>query len=266
MSVESSTSQKGTARQVIRQLFIGTFHGIELLDAERWYFTYHAPENLRQKGPWLRRYETYLTLTPQADAPDGLNLKSGYMSELWWDSVEAFQESGGEPTGWVKLAPNGRGRPWTPAPFKDRSPSGQVAEAMTIIPAVPTTDHLGTEPGMDAPVLRWIRAFRYGPSLSRSEGDEWYEREVVPHVVAQSDVLRYISFKTIDYPPATESGPYGPWDRVDEIWYPTWDALIAGNTAYPTPVSGENDGTFMVSNVVRMRPTVDFLRDEIRVP
>lgn len=237
--------------KMIRQLWFGFLNGVDKAEGERWYYRYHAPEFVRWYGPWLRRYETFSAIMPGGDAGRRFGAQLGKYTEMWWPSMEDYEEPGA-----VKNV-----RPYTPGNF----PRGtSILSAMTIIPALPTEDFTETDPNPEQPIVRWLRVWAYPDGVSREEGDKWYLETHAPEIKKLDKLMRFVSYKTLDFQPYGAGGAFRTWHRVDEMWFPdmeTWHkAFIDGPKLTAPAWAKQEPWVTMVSDFVRIKPDVDFLR------
>ena len=239
---------------MIKHVFVGFLHGAPEIEGTRWYFRYHSKEVVRFFGPWLRRYETYNAYTPPEEARQ-LGAVGGRMTELWYSSVEDFLEA----------KPNSR--PYTNEAWMAKLPPGAMTAGITLVPAMPTENFLGKEPTPEErPILRWYRLIKYPEGVSRADGEEWYLNTHSQEVKQQPGLLRYVSHLVVDNPPIRT-----PWLRVEEQWYEDFDAwrkaVIDSPPKYTAPPWAKQ-GPFLdsVSNFLRYKPDVDYLKDNPFIP
>jgi hypothetical protein len=247
------------AGRMIRQLWFGYLNGVDKAEGERWYYRFHAPEFVRWYGPWLRRYETYGAYDPPTEAITRFGAKPGKYTEMWWASMEDYEEADS----------NKPGKPYTPGTWPQST--AVILTAMTIIPAKPTEAFIDAEPNHEQPIVRWMRVFRYPSGVSREEGDRWYLEIHSQELKQIPGLLRYVSYRALDYSRARSEGPYVQWHRVDELWFSslaTWrQALVESPPRYTAPRwAKEEPFVTMASDFVRIKSDVDFLRDTPRVP
>jgi hypothetical protein len=239
---------------MIKHVFVGFLNGADETDGWRWYLRYHSKEVTRFFGPWLRRYETFKAYPPPAEAAKW-GAVGGYMTELWYASVDDF----------IEAKPNSR--PYTfPEWFRKLKPQ-DIAAAITIVPAMPTEDFLGKEPTPEERhILRWYRAFKYPAGVSAKDGEKWYLETHSQEVKKQPGLLRYISHRTLENPPIQT-----PWVRTEELWYEDFGAWRKANVeslpAYtPPPWSRQEPFADVVSVFIGYKPYVDFLKDNPLIP
>jgi len=239
---------------VIKHVFVGFLNGVDETLGERWYFRYHCKEVVRFFGPWLRRYETFKAYNPP---PEGISLGAvgGRMTELWYASVEDF----------VEAKPNDR--PYTFEPWMTSAPRGAITAGVTIVPAMPTEDFLGKEPTPEqTTILRWYRLIKYPEGVSLNDGEKWYLEVHSQEAKEQAGLLRYFSHSVLENPPIQT-----PWHRLEEMWYENFDAwrkaVIASPPGY-TPPPWRQEPPFLdsVSNFIKYKPDIDFLKDNPFIP
>jgi hypothetical protein len=237
---------------MIKQVAIGFLDGVNPIEADRWYFRYHSKECIRFFGPWLRRYESYRAYDPPADAKR-FGVRSGRLTELWYDSVESFVEA--KPFGWPFTRPSF-------IRFVEAPPA-----AGAIVPAMPTEDFLGRAPTPEErPILRWVCVFKYPEGVSVDEGEKWYVHTHSREVAQQPGLLKYVSHRAIEKAPMPS-----PWLRVSELWYEDFDtwrkAVIDSSPRYTKPPWGKGEPFVdMASTFVGCKPDVDFLKDNPLIP
>lgn len=239
---------------MIKHVFVGFLNGVNEIDGERWYLRYHSKEVLRFIGPWLRRYETYRAYEPPPEAKR-LGAVGGRTTELWYASVEDF----------IEAKPDER--PYTFPSWFATVPPRAVVAGIIIVPAMPTEDFLGREPTPEERhILRWYRLIRYPKNVSTEDGERWYLNVHSQEVRQQEGLLRYVSHRILDNPPIKTS-----WYRLEELWYEDFDAWRKAVIELPpkyTPPPWTNDEPFLdsVSNFLRYKPDIDFLRDNPVIP
>ncbi len=221
-------------------------------EAMRFYLRYHSREVVRFVGPWLRRYENYRALNAPLEA-DRFNVSRGSLTELWYESVEA----------WKEAAP--QSKPYTAPTFGWEN---VIFGAIVQVQARPTEDFLGKEPtSEERPIIRWVCALKYPEGVSVEEGEKWYLETHSQEVKQQPGLLRYVSHKVTDNPLFPSS-----WHRVSELWYENFNSWKADNIdsppKYTPPPWGRKEQPFldMASTFVGYQPYVDFLRDHPIIP
>ncbi len=137
-------------------------------------------------------------------------------------------------------------------------------------PFVPTEDFLGVHLNpWETSILRWMTCFKYPKGVSRDEGDDWYINVHAPEVMKQKGLLRFFSYRTMDWPGESL------WHRVTELWYEdfaSWQQ--SGHRANLPPTQsplGRSTTSIPLLNPTRTcsvrsslkRPTHDLLRDNL---
>ena len=238
---------------MIKHVFAGFLHGVDPIEAERWYLRYHSKEVVRAVGPWLRRYETYRTYPPPLEA-ERFGARNGFLTELWYSSLEDLAEA------------DTNSRAYTPPSLSEPGVAA-VRPAITLVPARPTEDFLGKEPSPEGvTILRWYCVFRYPEGVSLEDGERWYLDIHSQEAKEQPGLLRYVSHRAVEKPPFPT-----PWHRVSELWYENFDAwhrAVIDSPPRYTPPSWGKEYPFvdMVSVFVRYKPDVDFLKDNPLIP
>jgi len=236
---------------MIKMTAIGFLNGVAPTEADRWYFRYHSKECIRFFGPWLRRYESYRAYPFLREAEPWHPL-GGRLTELWWDSVESFQES--MPFSW----------PFTPSAFTKASNAPQGSGV--VVPAMPTEDFLGKNPLPEAQtILRWVWAFGYPEGVDEAEGEKWYLETHAKETCRQEGLLRFVSHRAVE--PPILPGKI----RISELWYEDMDAWYKAVVESPpdyTPPPWSKTAPFldMQSTFVGYKPDVDFLKDSPFIP
>jgi len=246
----------------------------DLPASERWLLKEHAMETLSWIGPWLDEYVSYRVVPPPPDLYDEV-MQYGYYN--WRVTNHVYNEPTPPPTKlWTIVAP-------VPHPVR---PQAQNVEqiyttqisgrreappmhALCFVPFEPTQDFMGRE--LDyrkTSILRWVSIFKYPDGVPVEEGEQWYLDIHSKEVMQQPGLIRYYSFRTIQYP----GHPSYPWHRVTELWYENFDgwkkAVIDSPPSYSPPTwKKHNKYPFLepfvdfVSAFILERPTNDFLRD-----
>jgi hypothetical protein len=238
---------------MIKHLFVFQ-PAVSMVEADRYYFRFHANEVVRFVGPWLCRYETYRASNAPKEA-DRFGCLRGRLSELWYRSVGEFREA--DPENRPYTAPG------TPGGWADLL--GKAA--VIIVPARPTEDFLGKEPLPEqVPILRWLRILKYPEGVSVKDGEKWYLETFSQDAKRQQGLLKYVSHRVLDDLPIQT-----PWCRVEEMWYQDFDAwrraVVESPPGYTAPPWGKEEPFVdMVSTFVGYKPDVDFIKDCPRIP
>lgn len=242
-------------------------HGIEMnhiAAMERYYTEHHGPEIARRYGPWLTRFESFLSVTPPPEAME-YGIWNWRVTTGWWRELP---ETGYKGTFAFTLMPYNH----------------KVAYCFT--PAQPTEDFMGGElQAHEKEVLRWYYFMKYPEGVSKEEGEDWFLNVHAPEVMKQPGLYRFFSTKAIKdkiplpgtWPPGkkkTTAIGGGVWDRVCELWYETFDdwkdSVINNPPKYTKPVWASHDkypflepDNDFVSLFLLERPNIDFLREQI---
>jgi len=239
---------------MIKHVFIGFLNGIDEILAERWYFRFHYREVVRFVGPWLRRYESFKAYEPPSEAK-ALGVLGGRMTELWYASVQDFVEA------------DANNRPYTWAPWMRNAPPQAIVGGTALVPARPTEDFLGKEPTPEEKtILRWYRLVKYPDGVSAKDGEKWYLEIHSREMKEQPGLLRYISHRVLENSPLQT-----PWHRVEEMWYEnldTWHKAVIDSPPKYTAPPWTKQEPFMdsVSNLIKYKPDIDFLKDNPIIP
>ena len=239
---------------MIKHVFVGFLNGIDETEGWRWYLRYHSKEVPRFFGPWLRRYETFKAYPPPPEAKR-FGAVGGYMTELWYSSVDDF----------IEAKPNNR--PYTFPDWFRAAPRDAIAAAITLVPAIPTEDFLGKEPTPEEKhILRWYRAIKYPDGVSLKDGEKWYLEVHSGEEKKQTGLLRYISHRTLEKPPIET-----PWVRTEEFWYENFDAwrkaVVESPPHYTAPPWAKKEPFLDIASVfIGYKPNVDFLKENPLIP
>jgi hypothetical protein len=231
---------------------------------DRFYFNVHAPETVRQYGPWLVRYWSYrmFDVPPEADR---YRPNRGRMTEIW-TRVEDWQEINAIPPAYT----SSKGQPgWNMGGSYDE-------HATVFMPAVPTDRFVppsGREPVLgDKRYLRWMIALNYPEGVDFEDGERWFREVFAQEIKDLPGILRFVSWRAHD---TMISSARCTHKRLVEIWfanYDEWRAVFVENPPQITqpPWASEKGGfeTYLeiVTGFVGVWPDVDFLRDRLRSP
>lgn len=94
--------------------------GMDMLALDRWYMTFHAPQVRRAFKAWQRNYVSYRSYAVTEEARK-LGVLNGRMTEIQFDSLEDFRESG-PTTSTATCDPSRRRRTDGPARSSRRPP------------------------------------------------------------------------------------------------------------------------------------------------
>jgi len=258
-----------------KMIIIGGWGVDEMPMGERWLLREHAGETQMWLAPWLERYVRYWFVMPPANlVPDVVKLGSwttGVTMHVYRDTPPTLDKQ----WGFVGMIPRGKQKEVkTPgAAYANREKADAIEPRVDMTfcfaPFAPTEDFLGaTINPWENSILRWFTCFKYPKGVSREEGDEWYVNVHAKEVMKQEGLLRYFSYRTMDWP-----GPAG-WHRVSEMWYAdyaSWHkAVIEKPPKYTKPSWAKYDQypflephkDFLGSFILE-RPTHDLLRDNL---
>lgn len=251
---------------MIRQLFFLNLASLSALPrAERWYWRVHSPQAVRKLGPWLTRYESYLSV-PLPRGAEQVGAYNYRLSELWFRDWEALP--GPHDLMWYDGHHEDRGLTSAPEGFYggaypvalEAHPPVQVN-----LPAIPTDEILGTDhKPNERPILRWVSAVRYRETAEQGAADEWYRTTRLPELADRSGAYRAFSSRALrtDNPVEAYDVPADDrWQRVDEFWFDNADqwhtAMIERSPRLsPAPWSAEDrsDPVERVSMFILERP------------
>jgi len=102
--------------------------------------------------------------------------------------------------------------------------------------------------------------------VSLNDGEKWYLDVHSKEACQQPGLLRYVSHRVLENPPIDT-----PWHRVEEMWYENFDAwrkaVIDSPPEYtPPPWRKEPPFVDSVSNFIKYKPDVDYLKDNPLIP
>jgi hypothetical protein len=260
---------------VFKMIIIGGWGVDDMAYGERWLLREHAGETQSWIGPWLERYVRYWSVMPPAEmVPDLVRLGS-YTTGVTMHVYNDYPPVPQSQWGMVGMVPNKRqGQAKTPGDAYAKAGTAAEEQPRTVTtfcytPFVPTEDFLGSAVNpWDQSLLRWITCFKYPKGVSREEGDDWYVRVHAPEVMRQKGLLRFFSYRTMDWPGEAL------WHRVTELWYEdfaAWHkAVIEEPPAYTAPAwatYGEypflEPNRDLLGSFILERPTHDLLRDNL---
>ena len=115
-------------------------------------------------------------------------------------------------------------------------------------------------------ILRWYRLIKYPDGVSVKDGEKWYLNIHSQEVKQQIGLLRYVSHRVLEKPPIET-----PWHRLEELWYEDFDAwrkaVIESPPKYTLPPWVKKEPFLdSVSNFLRYKPDIDFLKDNPLIP
>ena len=257
----------------------------ELPAFERFYYRYHAPEVMSNRGPLLVRFVGYRPVPPIPEALD-----YGYynmrVTEAWFRSVaerpsrttnNILNYRWEREAPWVKQAP--------PAPGQGPRPGGQGGPPAPgqgpRIPAVNfTVDTQPTEVFLggkwyadDKTILRWYTVTKYPTGVPIEQGEDWFLNVHSKEVLQQPGLTAYFSHRTIAYP----GDPPPTWVRLTELWYENFNgwkkSVIESPPKYTKPPWAKYDKypflepyVDFASTFLMERPDHDYLRETTPYP
>jgi hypothetical protein len=83
-------------------IMIEMLNGVDVLQLDRWYMTYHARETLRRTQRRQTKYATFRTYTPPSEEAKAMNMWQGRMTEIGFANLADFNK------GWVNVKKSGR--------------------------------------------------------------------------------------------------------------------------------------------------------------
>ncbi|PQA86388.1 hypothetical protein [Hyphococcus luteus] len=228
--------------------------GADQLQLDRWYLTYHGPENRRAVKAWQRNYLSYRSYLPPRETEDKVPLQYGRMTEIHFDSLDDFRAT-------RKNSLYGGLSSYTPPPggWRDNKLFETTTATIPVNPeALPVSK---PTPPKETPYVRWIIVFDYPESITVEEGDDWWAQERAPALERLQGVRRFGFYKS-----ASDASPKR---RLAEIWFDdmeTWKASAAD--WFPSrakPAWGDPfDGAAMM--LIGENPDIDFVYDSRVIP
>jgi hypothetical protein len=254
----------GAGAEMMKQIVIIDSATGDTTIGDRFYFRVHAPETVRQYGPWLARYWSYRMFNVPEEA-DLYNPNRGRMTEIWY-RVEDLEEINAVPPAYTP----GEGQPgWNMGGTRNE-------HATVFVSAVPTDRFVppnGREPVLgDERYLRWMIALNYPEGVDFEEGEKWFREVLAQEIKGVPGILRFVSWRAHDAMINTRRCTH---KRLVEIWfadYDEWRKVFIENPPEITPPPWATErGGFesyleIVSGFVGVWPDVDFLHDKLRSP
>ena len=204
----------------------------DIAPMERWYYEAHSSEISRRYGPFLQRHESYVAL----DAPEDAR-QFGFYN---WRVTETFWREMPEPGAKGAFC-------FTPAPVWN-------PVATCTVKAQPDDDFFGWDGfSTQGASIRWYILFRYPLGVRLNEGEDWFLNVHAPEVCKQPGLTRFFSYKCEQaaiplpgmwHPDATppQDMMMVQWDRVVELWYPSFSAWRKAVIEEPPDVHGARVG------------------------
>ena len=179
---------------------------------------------------------------------DRFNVVRYRLTEMWYDSVEARNESA--PVLYPLTAP-----PIDKVHFSNRTRIANI-----YVEAVPSERYIDGWPRERASYTRWVFFIRYPAGTTLADGEDWFTSVHAPELAKLPGARRFACFKTAEKPKA------GAWARMCEIWfddYAAWKAAVM--ISPPKFTSPEWGGSFpftdIISTFTSPIPDMDFRRD-----
>ena len=244
-------------------------------ESERWYLGFHTQEAKHQIG--LKRYITYepielpdevLTVVPPCK-------QTNWVTELWYDDIDAWYRAAVEEVPKYTPAPGGRNF--------DRN------FRMMFTSENPDPDkewlkkRLNKEPDLDPErkLVRalWLLDLNVGQDVSLEEAERWYlethTREVAEWQY-EYGLRRYVTYRALEYPEKFEKRlAAGHWmiqkyRWLTELWYQDIESFtkasveLAGKYT-PPPGGGTTTENWQMTLATRI-PEYDFLKEMPKLP
>jgi hypothetical protein len=241
---------------------------------QRWLLREHAGETQSWLGPWLQRYVRYWSVMPPASMVPDLARFGSYTTGVTMHVYTDTPCLPGEQFGMVGMIPMPGQKVRTPGQTYAQVVSAgeeepRVESTHCYTPFAPTQDFMGaTLNPWSTSILRWFTCFKYPRGVSLKEGEDWYLNVHAREVMKQEGLIRYFSYRTLDWP-----GP-AQWHRVTEQWYSdfaSWHkAVIEKPPEYTKPSWAKYDQypflephkDFLGSFILE-RPTQDLMKDNL---
>jgi hypothetical protein len=257
-----------------KMVIIGGWNVDEYPARVRWLFREHAPETISWIGPWLERYVRYYSVMPPAEMVPDIVRYGSYTTGVTMHVYNDYPPLLHQMWGMVGI-PSGVEKKATTTPGQVYAKADRVMEERPVdstfcfIPFVPTDDFMGSSLNpWSTSIIRWFTCFKYPKGVSLEEGEDWYLKTHAKEVMKQPGLLRFFSYRTMDFSGMTT------WTRISEQWYAdyaSWHKAVVENPPkYTKPAWAKYDqypflephkdflGTFILE-----RPTNDLLRDNM---
>jgi hypothetical protein len=217
---------------MIRHFFMFNLSSFDALArVERWYWRFHAPEAVRGAGPWLRRYESYRTITPPVDL-SWLGHYNYRRTEMWFDRFEQMEppfdmswydehdedmQSNDDPYGGDWLGRKG----------------GPYVPLQAFIPGIAEIDInlRSMKANTPPPAMRLTGIMRFPKDPAAA--DDWFVENVVKKFAECEGVTRILSSKPLEVPEfklrefARGEPKQFVWQRWFEFRFTRFDPFIA---------------------------------------
>jgi len=248
---------------MIKEAVIGLFDDMEPVFADRYYCRFHGPDVVRISGAWLRKYESWKSYEPLAEAIHQFGARHGRYAELWFDSFESYKERPPLTTATLPSMENGK-----PGSMQD----------VIMVPAIPTESFLVKRLDPEkTTILRWCCGIRYPAGVSVEEGEKWYKEVHAKEILKQEGLIGFYSYRAITEglpslgPEMEDPNKKHPWIRVTELWYKNMADWRKANIESPPkftspPWGGKYPFVEMTSNFIDLKSDIDFLRGNYVIP
>ena len=228
--------------------------GADQLALDRWYLTYHAPQVRRAVKAWQRNYVSFRSYLPSEEAKARYPLQYGRMTEIQFDSLEAFRKT-------RVNSLYGDLSSYTPPPggWRDNDLYTTVTATIHVNPdRLPVTT---PTPPKETPYLRWIIVFDYPDEVSAEEGDAWWEEKREAELGKLPGLKRLGFYQSVS--------PLTPKRRVAELWFDdmaAWQAaMLDDRQPYTAPAWGEPFERAAIM-MIGENPDMDFIHDDRVIP
>jgi hypothetical protein len=252
-----------------KMIIIGGMEIDELSWRDRWLVREHAPETISWIGPWLERYVRYWSVMAPAEIVPDLVSFGSYTTGVTMHVYNDYPPGPIKEWRMVARIPtkNQPSQTFSPGSASLADEGKPVTSMSCFVPFQPTEDLMGGNlVPWDTSILRWFTGIKYPKGVTEQEGEDWYLNTHTKEVMQQPGLLRYFSYKTMDFAVPRV------WHRITEQWYAdyrSWHKAVIDNPPpYTKPAWAKYDkypffepnrdflGTFILE-----RPTHDLLKD-----
>jgi hypothetical protein len=220
---------------MIRNVYLMNLKALDALPRwERWYWRHHAPEVVRNMGPWLRRYESWRAIPDRNDL-SAIGYYNYRWTELWFEDFEATDRpltlswyEGQDIDSETPLEDPYHGG-WT-GRFDGLHPIAQ--SWVPALPEIRIDNHIAA--AEMPPVFRWIGLLRFPEGAK--VGDRWFTQEVVPGLARTEGVQRIRTSRTLEVPEdilrnlSRQEPQQFAWQRFFEIEFSSFKPFIEAIT------------------------------------
>ncbi len=249
---------------MIKEAVIGLFDEMAQVFADRYYCRFHGPDVVRISGAWLRKYESWRSYEPPAEAIKNFGARRGRYAELWFDSFESYKERPPLTTA-------------TMPPHEEGAHQGRHQDVI-MVPAIPTENFLVKQLDPEkTTIMRWMCGIRYPVGVAVAEAEKWYKEVHAKEIMKQEGLIGFYSYKAITEglpslgPGMEDPNRKHPWIRVTELWYKDMADWRKANIESPPkftppPWGGKYPFVEMTSNFIDLKSDIDFLRGNFVIP